>query len=131
MLFLVPRAVETLLVIYANPSINLLLDIVSLSNSSCPLQVDYEFNTLTNKLEVMHGREHFMSNLSMLLQWSPYSTEADLLKQVIHKIRFFIFYFLFILFFIFPYVMYYVYKIHEILQVWATSHSDLYSQDCT
>ncbi|CAN6704179.1 unnamed protein product [Malus baccata var. baccata] len=43
--------------------------------------VDYEFNTLTNKLEVMHGKEHFMSNLSMLLQWSPYSTEADLLKQ--------------------------------------------------
>ncbi|XP_068329570.1 protein MICRORCHIDIA 6-like [Pyrus communis] len=43
--------------------------------------VDYELNTLTNKLEVMHGREHFMSNLSMLLQWSPYSTEADLLKQ--------------------------------------------------
>ncbi|XP_021832733.1 protein MICRORCHIDIA 6 isoform X2 [Prunus avium] len=43
--------------------------------------VDYEFNTSTETLEIMHGTEHFMSNLSMLLQWSPYSTEADLLKQ--------------------------------------------------
>ncbi|GMY14879.1 protein MICRORCHIDIA 6 isoform X1 [Fagus crenata] len=43
--------------------------------------VDYQFNTSTGTLEILHGREHFVSNLSMLLQWSPYSTEADLLKQ--------------------------------------------------
>ncbi|XP_040362764.1 protein MICRORCHIDIA 6-like [Rosa chinensis] len=43
--------------------------------------VDYEFNHTTETLDIMHGREHFMSNLSLLLQWSPYSTEAELLKQ--------------------------------------------------
>ncbi|CAK7325067.1 unnamed protein product [Dovyalis caffra] len=44
--------------------------------------VDYEFNT-TGNLEISHryDKEYFMSNLSMLLQWSPYSTEAELLKQ--------------------------------------------------
>ncbi|KAK7849191.1 protein microrchidia 6 [Quercus suber] len=44
--------------------------------------VDYQFNTSTGTLEILHGKEHFMSNLSMLLQWSPYSSEADLLKEV-------------------------------------------------
>ncbi|KAK9278507.1 hypothetical protein L1049_028074 [Liquidambar formosana] len=45
--------------------------------------VDYEFNTSTSTLEPLcqFGREHFTSNLSVLLQWSPYSTEAELLKQ--------------------------------------------------
>nr|XP_011464834.1 PREDICTED: MORC family CW-type zinc finger protein 3 isoform X3 [Fragaria vesca subsp. vesca] len=43
--------------------------------------VDYKFNPTTETLDIMHGREHFMSNLSLLLQWSPYSTEAELLKQ--------------------------------------------------
>ncbi|XP_062017533.1 protein MICRORCHIDIA 6-like isoform X2 [Rosa rugosa] len=43
--------------------------------------VDYEFNPTTETLDIMHGREHFMSNLSLLLQWSPFSTEAELLKQ--------------------------------------------------
>uniref|UniRef100_A0A2P2K6Q7 MORC family CW-type zinc finger protein 3 isoform X2 n=1 Tax=Rhizophora mucronata TaxID=61149 RepID=A0A2P2K6Q7_RHIMU len=45
--------------------------------------VDYEFNTKTGKLEISHryGSEHYRSNLSMLLQWSPYSTEVELLKQ--------------------------------------------------
>ncbi|KAL4634060.1 hypothetical protein ACB092_04G170100 [Castanea dentata] len=43
--------------------------------------VDYQFNTSTGTLEILHGKEHFMSNLSMLLQWSPYSSEADLLKE--------------------------------------------------
>uniref|UniRef100_A0A5B6ZI37 Putative MORC family CW-type zinc finger protein 3 isoform X1 n=1 Tax=Davidia involucrata TaxID=16924 RepID=A0A5B6ZI37_DAVIN len=45
--------------------------------------VDYEFNASTGKLDTLHrfGKEHFMSNLSMVLQWSPYSTEAELLKQ--------------------------------------------------
>ncbi|XP_050384957.1 protein MICRORCHIDIA 6-like isoform X9 [Argentina anserina] len=43
--------------------------------------VDYEFNPTSETLEIMHGREHFMFNLSLLLQWSPYLTEAELLKQ--------------------------------------------------
>lgn len=46
------------------------------------LQVDYEYNTSSGKMEILHGREHFTSNLSILIQWSPYSTEAELLKQV-------------------------------------------------
>ncbi|KAL5544176.1 hypothetical protein UlMin_007960 [Ulmus minor] len=44
--------------------------------------VHYEFNTITGELDYLHGKEHFMSNLSMLLQWSPYSTEKELLKQL-------------------------------------------------
>ncbi|XP_065871440.1 protein MICRORCHIDIA 6-like [Euphorbia lathyris] len=45
--------------------------------------VDYEFNSETGKFEIYHlsAKEHFKSNLSMLLQWSPYSTEAELLQQ--------------------------------------------------
>ncbi|PRQ57649.1 hypothetical protein RchiOBHm_Chr1g0350641 [Rosa chinensis] len=45
------------------------------------LYVDYKFNPTTETLDIMHGREHFMSNLYLLLQWSQYSTEAELLKQ--------------------------------------------------
>ena len=48
----------------------------------CVCQVHYELNASTGKLNFLHGIEHFMSNLSKLLQWSPYSTEAELLKQV-------------------------------------------------
>ncbi|PON72213.1 Histidine kinase-like ATPase, C-terminal domain containing protein [Parasponia andersonii] len=43
--------------------------------------VHYEFNTSTGTLDFLHGKEHFLSNLSMLLQWSPYATEPGLLKQ--------------------------------------------------
>jgi hypothetical protein len=43
------------------------------------MQVDYEFNASNGAMEILHGKEHFMSNL---LQWSPFSTEAELLKQV-------------------------------------------------
>ncbi|WVZ21427.1 hypothetical protein V8G54_008749, partial [Vigna mungo] len=43
--------------------------------------VNYEFDTSTGSLKVLNGNEHFMSNLSLLLRWSPYSLEADLLKQ--------------------------------------------------
>ncbi|WCJ36098.1 Histidine kinase- DNA gyrase B- and HSP90-like ATPase family protein [Euphorbia peplus] len=45
--------------------------------------VDYEFNNITGEFEIHHrsGKEHYMSNLSMLLQWSPYSTEEELLQQ--------------------------------------------------
>ncbi|XP_030458256.1 protein MICRORCHIDIA 6-like isoform X2 [Syzygium oleosum] len=45
--------------------------------------VDYEFNASTGTLEMSrrNDREHFMANLSLLLQWSPYSNEADLVQQ--------------------------------------------------
>ncbi|KAK2981552.1 hypothetical protein RJ640_027977 [Escallonia rubra] len=45
--------------------------------------VDYERNASNGKLEPIlpYGEEHFSSNLSVLLQWSPYSTEEMLLKQ--------------------------------------------------
>ncbi|XP_052181312.1 protein MICRORCHIDIA 6-like isoform X2 [Diospyros lotus] len=46
--------------------------------------LDYVRNATTGTWETLHqfGEGHFMSNLSMLLQWSPYSTEAELLKQL-------------------------------------------------
>ncbi|GAB2269824.1 hypothetical protein Dimus_004742 [Dionaea muscipula] len=45
--------------------------------------VDYEFNKTTGKMEPLlrHGKDHFRSNLSILLQWSPYSEESELLSQ--------------------------------------------------
>ncbi|KAJ8753618.1 hypothetical protein K2173_022859 [Erythroxylum novogranatense] len=45
--------------------------------------VDYEFNKLTGNFGFSNwrGKEQVMSNLSMLLQWSPFSTEVELLKQ--------------------------------------------------
>ncbi|KAA8530215.1 hypothetical protein F0562_004924 [Nyssa sinensis] len=45
--------------------------------------VDYEFNASTRNFGPMlpHGKEHFSSNLSVLLNWSPYSTEEMLLNQ--------------------------------------------------
>ncbi|XP_042501276.1 protein MICRORCHIDIA 6-like isoform X2 [Macadamia integrifolia] len=45
--------------------------------------VDYEFNPSTETLEILprYGGEHLTSNLSILLQWSPYTTEAELLSQ--------------------------------------------------
>ncbi|XP_028118761.1 protein MICRORCHIDIA 6-like isoform X3 [Camellia sinensis] len=45
--------------------------------------VDYGFNESTTKLEpiLSYGQEHFSSNLSVLLQWSPYPTEEIMLKQ--------------------------------------------------
>jgi len=46
--------------------------------------VDYELNASTEKLEpiLSHGEAHFSANLSVLLQWSPYSTEEMLMQQV-------------------------------------------------
>ncbi|BBH00435.1 Pentatricopeptide repeat superfamily protein [Prunus dulcis] len=47
------------------------------------LQVDYEFNSSARTFGplIPHDEDHFSSNLTMLLQWSPYSTEDELLKQ--------------------------------------------------
>ncbi|CAI0398559.1 unnamed protein product [Linum tenue] len=45
--------------------------------------VDYEFNTDIGKFGISrrHTNESFQANLSLLLQWSPYSSETELLKQ--------------------------------------------------
>ncbi|CAI0547389.1 unnamed protein product [Linum tenue] len=45
--------------------------------------VDYDLNTENDKWEISHRQtnESFKANLTLLLQWSPYSTEAELLKQ--------------------------------------------------
>ncbi|KAM7471290.1 hypothetical protein LguiA_009473 [Lonicera macranthoides] len=45
--------------------------------------IDYEFNASTGTSNALHwhNKETFSTNLSILLQWSPYSTEKDLLKQ--------------------------------------------------
>ncbi|XP_074311175.1 protein MICRORCHIDIA 6-like [Silene latifolia] len=45
--------------------------------------VDYEFNVSTNAFEPLYrfGQEHYESNISIILQWSPYSTEVELMKQ--------------------------------------------------
>ncbi|OMO59218.1 hypothetical protein CCACVL1_24991 [Corchorus capsularis] len=45
--------------------------------------VDYEFKSSTNTFGPIleHGKEQFASNLSMLLKWSPYGTEEELLQQ--------------------------------------------------
>ncbi|CAN0901173.1 Protein MICRORCHIDIA 6 [Linum grandiflorum] len=50
---------------------------------SMHMQVDYEFNTETNRLEIssLQTKESFDANLLLLMQWSPYSTETELLKQ--------------------------------------------------
>lgn len=45
--------------------------------------VDYEFDPQTSRLERLcrHSIKQFSDNLSMLLKWSPFPTEAELLKQ--------------------------------------------------
>ncbi|TQE02994.1 hypothetical protein C1H46_011358 [Malus baccata] len=45
--------------------------------------VDYEFDSSAGTFGpiILHDEDHFSSNLTMLLQWSPYSTEEELLKQ--------------------------------------------------
>lgn len=45
-------------------------------------QVDYECILETNTWKTLNSAKHHMNNLSLLLQWSPYSTEKELLKQV-------------------------------------------------
>ncbi|XP_020251479.1 protein MICRORCHIDIA 6-like [Asparagus officinalis] len=45
--------------------------------------VDYEIDPLTGSLKrlLRYDEKHFCSNLLTLLKWSPYATEAELLKQ--------------------------------------------------
>lgn len=54
------------------------------------VQVDYEFDPLTNSSKRLYryDQKQFSSNLSTILQWSPFATEAELLKQVRPKLLF-------------------------------------------
>ncbi|KAL2936131.1 Protein MICRORCHIDIA 6 [Bienertia sinuspersici] len=45
------------------------------------IDYDYMMSTATWKPLYRDGKENFRSNASIILQWSPYSTEAELLKQ--------------------------------------------------
>ncbi|CAI9112660.1 OLC1v1013133C1 [Oldenlandia corymbosa var. corymbosa] len=42
--------------------------------------VHYEYND-SNEWKSLHNTQQHMTNISLLLRWSPYSTEAELLKQ--------------------------------------------------
>lgn len=46
------------------------------------MQLDFEFNASAGKWNSLHGEQHFRNNLSLLLRWSPFATEAELFKQV-------------------------------------------------
>ncbi|XP_020212650.2 protein MICRORCHIDIA 6 isoform X2 [Cajanus cajan] len=43
--------------------------------------VNYKFDPSTGCLQILNDKEYFRSNLSILLRWSPYISEAELLKQ--------------------------------------------------
>ncbi|ESQ34891.1 hypothetical protein EUTSA_v10006991mg [Eutrema salsugineum] len=43
--------------------------------------LDYEFKASTSEFVTLQDREHYISSLSILLEWSPFSTEAELLQQ--------------------------------------------------
>ncbi|XP_059300645.1 protein MICRORCHIDIA 6-like isoform X2 [Lycium ferocissimum] len=43
--------------------------------------IEYEFRSTTRKWTSICSEQHFVNNLSLLLQWSPFSTEEELLKQ--------------------------------------------------
>uniref|UniRef100_A0A803L8J7 Morc S5 domain-containing protein n=1 Tax=Chenopodium quinoa TaxID=63459 RepID=A0A803L8J7_CHEQI len=47
--------------------------------------IDYEYTLSTAAWKPLYrdGTENFQSNISIILQWSPYSTEAELLKQFV------------------------------------------------
>lgn len=46
------------------------------------MQLDFEFSAAARKWSSLHGEQHFRNNLSLLLRWSPFATETELLKQV-------------------------------------------------
>ncbi|KAK4719511.1 hypothetical protein R3W88_017849 [Solanum pinnatisectum] len=43
--------------------------------------MEYEFMSAASKWTSICSEQHFVNNLSLLLQWSPFSTEEELLKQ--------------------------------------------------
>jgi hypothetical protein len=55
------------------------------------IQLDYEFNASAGEFKTLQDREHFISSLSILLEWSPFSTEAELLQQARPSFFFFFF----------------------------------------
>lgn len=48
------------------------------------MQVDYQYDISTASYTQMlrHDQKLFSSNLAILLKWSPFASEAELLKQV-------------------------------------------------
>ncbi|KAL3642336.1 hypothetical protein CASFOL_013151 [Castilleja foliolosa] len=43
--------------------------------------VDYQFDADSGTWKALNNEQHLKNNLSILLQWSPFATEAELLKQ--------------------------------------------------
>ncbi|XP_057804508.1 protein MICRORCHIDIA 6 [Salvia miltiorrhiza] len=43
--------------------------------------VDYEFDSHTETWNSLHDEQHLNNNLPILLEWSPFTTEAELLQQ--------------------------------------------------
>ena len=44
-------------------------------------QLDFEYKASTSEFVTLQDRERYISSLSILLEWSPFSTEAELLQQ--------------------------------------------------
>ncbi|GAA0145974.1 hypothetical protein LIER_36232 [Lithospermum erythrorhizon] len=44
--------------------------------------IDYEFDELSGTWKTLNMEQHFENNISLLLRWSPYTTEAELLSQL-------------------------------------------------
>lgn len=62
--------------------------------------VDYQFNLHTGTWNILYDADQSKNNLRILLQWSPFTTEAELLKHVRHLTQ--LISFLFTLFQTFP-----------------------------
>ncbi|WZZ58043.1 hypothetical protein YC2023_058150 [Brassica napus] len=48
--------------------------------------LDFEYKASTSEFVTLQDRERYISSLSILLEWSPFSTEAELLQQAIFEI---------------------------------------------
>ncbi|MED6186603.1 hypothetical protein PIB30_068329 [Stylosanthes scabra] len=44
--------------------------------------VHYQINTSSGSFGILNDREHFISNLSIMLRWSPFTSELELLEQL-------------------------------------------------
>ncbi|GAA0147738.1 hypothetical protein LIER_07365 [Lithospermum erythrorhizon] len=44
--------------------------------------VDYEYDPSTGTWKTLQAEQHFVKNISLLLRWSPYSTESEILNQL-------------------------------------------------
>nr|GMD33033.1 protein MICRORCHIDIA 6-like [Ipomoea batatas] len=45
--------------------------------------IDYEYNSSSGTWNSLYSEQNFTSNLSLLLRWSPFSTEEDLLREFV------------------------------------------------